>query len=73
MADHKPVLDRLNKTGSALLKLVGDEDIEKLQELLDQDGAHFDRIKNGIRERSNSLDEALQQSSEVPAISYYKF
>ncbi len=63
--DHKPQIDRLVKTGSALLKLVGDEDVEKLQDMMETDSARFDGIKNAIRERSNSLDEALQQTSEV--------
>ena len=65
VADHKPQIDRLNKTGAALLKLVGEEDAEKLQEMMESDTARFDGIKNAIRERSNSLDEALQQTSEV--------
>ncbi len=65
IADEKPLLDRLNKTGSALRHLAGDEDAERLQGTLDDDNARFDAIKNSIRERSNSLDEALQQTSEV--------
>ncbi len=72
IADHKPVLDRLNKTGSALRQLVdttggaGGEDSERLQSLIEDDNARFDAVKNSARERSNSLDEALQQAAEVP-------
>ena len=65
VSDHKPMLDRLNKTGSALLKLVGGEDSSKLQDLLNADNSQFDTIKNNIREKSNALDDAFQQSSEV--------
>ena len=65
VSDHKPMLDRLNKTGSALLKLVGGEDSSKLQDLLNADNSQFDAIKNNIREKSNALDDAFQQSSEV--------
>ena len=65
IGDHKPNLDQLNKTGAALLKLVGQNDANALQDLLDDDNIRFDGIKNGIRERSNSLEEALQQTSEV--------
>lgn len=68
IADHKPLLDRLNKTGSALLKLVDDDEAERLQELLDNDNARFEIIKNDVRERANSLDEALQETSEVSNI-----
>jgi hypothetical protein len=64
VADQKPVLDRLNKTGSALLKLVGGDNQDQVQETLETDTTRFDGIKNSIRERSNSLDEALQQTSE---------
>lgn len=64
VADQKPVLDRLNKTGGALLKLVGDENQDQVQDTLETDSNRFDDIKNSIRERSNSLDEALQQTSE---------
>lgn len=65
IADHKPVVDRLNKTGSALLLLAGGDDSERLQSLIDDDIARFDAVKNRARERFNSLDEALQQAAEV--------
>ena len=47
------------------MKLVGDDDVEKLQQIIDELSARFDDVKNAIRERSNTLDEALQQTSEV--------
>ena len=65
VSDHKPAIDRLNKTGGVLLKLVGDDDAERIRELMDQDNSRFDGIKTDIRERTNTLDEALQQTSEV--------
>ena len=65
IADHKPVVDRLNKTGSALLLLAAGDDSERLQSLIDDDNTRFDAVKNSARERSNSLDEALQQAAEV--------
>jgi len=68
VSDHKPMLDRLNKTGLALLKLVGGKDNSVLQDLLDADNNKFDVIKNSIREKSNTLDDAFQQSSEVSCI-----
>ena len=67
ISDHRPVVDRLNKTGSALLQLAGGDDSERLQSLIDDDNTRFDAVKNSARERSNSLDEALQQASEVIA------
>ena len=63
--DHKPLLDRLNKTGGALVKLLGDAEGEELQHMVEDDNLRFDGIRSGMRERSNSLEEALQQTSEV--------
>lgn len=65
VADSKPMVDRLNKTGSALLKLVGDENTERVQEIIDSDNNRFDTIKNSIREQTFELDQALHQTSEV--------
>ena len=65
IADNKPLQDRLNKTGSALLKLVGEEDQDKVQDILDQDNARFDAVKDGVRERNNVIEESIQQTSEV--------
>ena len=62
------MVDRLNKTGSALLMLAGGDDSERLQSLIDDDNTRFDAVKNSARERSNSLDEALQQAAEVRRI-----
>ncbi len=69
IADRKPLVDRLNKTGLALLKLVGEENTGSLQDMIDDDNQRFAAIKNAGRERGNVLDEALQQSSEVISIS----
>ena len=64
-ADMKPVADRLSKTGSALMKLVGDDEAERIRQVVDDSVSRFDRLKNDIRDRSNKLDDALQQMSEV--------
>lgn len=64
MDDQKPHIDRLNKTGSALVKVVGQGDAVKLQAIIDDDTARYDAVRTAMRERSNSLDEALQQSAE---------
>jgi len=64
-ADMKPVADRLSKTGSALMKLVADDEAERIRELVDDLMSRFDTVKTAIRQRSNKLDDALQQMSEV--------
>jgi len=63
----KPVADRLSKTGSALMKLVGEDEAERVRELVDDLLSRFDTVKNVIRQRANRLDDALQQMSEVRA------
>ncbi|OWF34915.1 Dystonin [Mizuhopecten yessoensis] len=62
--DHKPVIDRLNKTGNALLKICADKDGVEVQAILDDDNKRLDNIRNSMKDRSLSIDEALQQSAE---------
>ena len=64
-ADMKPVSDRLSKTGSALMKLVADDEAERIREVVDDLTSRFDSVKNVMRQRANKLDDALQQMSEV--------
>ena len=65
IADHKPLIEKLNKTGPVLLKLVGEPDTEDIQHVLDSDAARFEAIRSNVRELSNNLDEALNEASEV--------
>ena len=64
-ADMKPVADRLSKTGSSLMKLVADDEAERIREVVDDLTSRFDSVKNVMRQRANKLDDALQQMSEV--------
>jgi len=64
-ADMKPVADRLSKTGTSLMKLVGEDEAERIREIVDDLTSRFDSVKNVMRQRSNKLDDALQQMSEV--------
>lgn len=59
------MIDRLNKTGNALVKLCGAHDCLKVQKMLDKDNKKLDDMRNSLRDRSMSIDEALQQSAEV--------
>jgi dystonin len=65
VADEKPAVDLLTKTGLALAKLVGEDDAEKIREIIDDMAARFDVVKNVVRQKSNALDEALQQTLQV--------
>ncbi|XP_042210424.1 microtubule-actin cross-linking factor 1-like isoform X40 [Homarus americanus] len=64
IGDHKPLLDKLNKTGGALLKLVNDEDGSKIQELLESDNERYNALKYALRERGQALEDALQETSQ---------
>jgi len=63
-----PVADRLSKTGSALMKLVAEDEADRIQEVVDELTARFDSVKNVLRQRANKLDDALQHMSEVIAL-----
>jgi len=63
----KPVADRLSKTGSALMKLVAEDEAERIREVVDDLTSRFDAVKNEMRQHANKLDDALQQMSEVCA------
>ncbi|XP_015837198.1 microtubule-actin cross-linking factor 1 isoform X43 [Tribolium castaneum] len=62
--DHKPLVDKLNKTGEALIRLCNDDDGSKVQELLDSDNARYAALKLELRERQQALEQALQESSQ---------
>ncbi|XP_047739188.1 dystonin [Hyalella azteca] len=64
VADHKPLLDRLNKTGGALLKLVNAEDSAKIQDILESDNQRYNNLKSELRERAQALEDALQETSQ---------
>lgn len=69
IADHKPLVDKLNNSGAALLKLCGEKDAIKVQDMLDDDNRRMEDLRNGVRTQASAIEEALQQSAEV---SYYK-
>ncbi|XP_058067025.1 microtubule-actin cross-linking factor 1 isoform X1 [Anopheles bellator] len=64
IAEHKPLLDKLNKTGEALIALVAEDDAAKIGEILDSDNARYAALRTELRNRQNALDQALQESSQ---------
>ncbi len=62
--DHKPVLDRLNKTGGALLRLVAEDDAYRVQDLIETDNQRYNDLKLRLRERQQALEEAMQECSQ---------
>lgn len=64
ITEHKPLLDKLNKTGEALAALVTDEDGSRINEILNSDNARYAALRTELREREQALEQALQESSQ---------
>lgn len=62
--EHKPLIEKLNKTGETLIKLCAEDDGIKVQELLDQDNERYNALRTELRERQQALEDALQESSQ---------
>ncbi|KAH9633161.1 hypothetical protein HF086_013784 [Spodoptera exigua] len=62
--NHKPLVDKLVKTGEALAKLCGDEDVPKVQDIVDADCERYNALRAELRQRQQELEQALQESSQ---------
>jgi DNA repair exonuclease SbcCD ATPase subunit len=62
--DHKPVLDRLNKTGGALLRLIVEDDSYRVQDIIETDNQRYNALKADLRERMQALEDAMHESSQ---------
>lgn len=62
--NYKPLVDKLNKTGSALAALCNEDDSNRINDLLTETSARFDNLKENIRGRGAALDEALQHTTQ---------
>ncbi|KAF9423413.1 hypothetical protein HW555_001222, partial [Spodoptera exigua] len=62
--NHKPLVDKLVKTGEALAKLCGDEDVAKVQDIVDADCERYNALRAELRQRQQELEQALQESSQ---------
>lgn len=64
ISEHKPLLDKLNKTGETLAAIVADDDSHKIHDILESDNARYNALKVELRERQQALEQALQESSQ---------
>ncbi|XP_017877780.1 microtubule-actin cross-linking factor 1 isoform X27 [Ceratina calcarata] len=62
--EHKPLVEKLNKTGEALLKLCNEEEGIKIQDILEADTARYAALRAELRKRQQTLEQALQESSQ---------
>ncbi|XP_039751273.1 uncharacterized protein LOC120627239 isoform X23 [Pararge aegeria] len=63
IAGHKPLVDKLIKTGEALSKLCGEEDAAKVQDIVENDCDRYNALRAELRQRQQELEQALQESS----------
>merc|ERR1711899_522365 len=62
--DHKPVIDRLNKTGGALLRLIIEDDAYRVQDIIETDNQRYNDLKVSLRERMAMLEAAMQECAQ---------
>ncbi|XP_067840170.1 microtubule-actin cross-linking factor 1 isoform X9 [Heptranchias perlo] len=63
IAEHKPHIDKMNKTGPQLLDLSPREGLAIRQKYTAAD-ALYSKIKEDVKQRATSLDEAISQSTQ---------
>ncbi|XP_063169537.1 dystonin [Candoia aspera] len=63
IAEHKPHIDKMNKTGPQLLELSPGEGFS-IQEKYVAADALYNQIKEDVKKRAQALDEAISQSTQ---------
>ncbi|XP_054858022.1 dystonin isoform X2 [Eublepharis macularius] len=63
IAEHKPHIDKMNKTGPQLLELSPQEGFS-IQEKYVAADALYSQIKEDVKKRAQTLDEAISQSTQ---------
>ncbi|XP_041044841.1 dystonin isoform X4 [Carcharodon carcharias] len=63
IAEHKPHIDKMNKTGPQLLELSPREGLAIQQKYTAAD-ALYSKVKEDVKRRATSLDEAISQSTQ---------
>ncbi|CAG0891815.1 unnamed protein product [Cyprideis torosa] len=61
--EHKPLLDKLNKTGSTLANLCSEADAQRIIDAMESDNQRYNALKVHLRERQQALEAALQETS----------
>ena len=64
IAEHKPHIDKMNKTGPQLLELSPREGFS-IQEKYVAADTLYSQIKEDVKKRAVALDEAISQSAQV--------
>ena len=64
IAEHKPHIDKMNKTGPQLLELSPEEGQAILEKYTVTDQL-YTQLKADVKQRATTLDEALSKSTQV--------
>lgn len=62
--EHKPVVDRLNKTGQSLMSIVQEQNAKQVKRMLDNINDRYNNLKVKLREGQSILDSALAETSQ---------
>ncbi|UXI17137.1 cathepsin O-like cysteine peptidase protein [Sarcoptes scabiei] len=62
--EHKPVLEKLNKTGQSLINIVQESSAKQLKRLMDDINERFNNLKVKLKDQQLILDSALQETSQ---------
>lgn len=65
IAGHKPLVDKLVKTGEALSRLCGDEDAAKVQDIVDQDCERYNALRAELRQRQQQLERVSVRETVI--------
>lgn len=65
IAGHKPLVDKLVKTGEALSRLCGDEDAAKVQDIVDQDCERYNALRAELRQRQQQLERVSVREIDI--------
>jgi dystonin len=57
IAGHKPLVDKLVKTGEALARLCGDDDAAKVLDTVEADCERYNALRAELRQRQQELEQ----------------
>lgn len=64
IAEHKPHIDKMNKTGPQLLELSPEEGVP-IREKYTATDQLYTKLKADVKQRAATLDEAISKSTQV--------
>ena len=64
VSNHKPLMDKFNKTGEAFCLLVSNHDCGTLNDIIDTVNGRYNALKAELRNRQLALEHALQETSQ---------